>query len=436
MIYFKRIFFFISCIFFPFFLLNFWNTYCFINPNSFKVDNTIIQFSNKIFNDHKNQLINIQNDMISTDINLLGSHIEYTNLLTYKSHVDSFSPFFLFQNKKKFICCILEGFLKKDNTGFFSKKKQLIYKIKPILYKLKSEKKTIIHNIRVWIERLKKYFLKHCIPNFVKRYIIYFYYFNERFTPCCSLENGIKSNSFYQVSSHFGVRSKVDNTLSYIAQYLGLTADCSLLDIIVFPLFKLLVFFYSIFHNWGITIIVTTCLIRIMIYPVTRLQYISMLKMKYLNVKINKIKKKYHDDSKKQNEKILSLYKLNKINFLSNFFPFIIQTPIFFAFYYVLRSSIELQCSSFFLWIHDLSSYDPYYILPFLMGFSILLTQLDNFDYKNLMQQKNFFYFIPVLSSVFFLWFPSGLILHYITNNFITFFQQWFIRMNFIDENL
>ncbi|VFP79027.1 Membrane protein insertase YidC [Buchnera aphidicola (Cinara curtihirsuta)] len=536
MMYFKRIFFVISSIFFSFFLWNFFHLNIFINKNNLKINNFTSQILNNNFSDNKNQLINIQNDVLSLDVNLLGGNIEHATLLKYKNHVNTNSPFVLLKNKKKFIYRIVDGFLKRDNFDFFFKRQQPIYTVESVLYKLKPGKKKIkvfmnwksvdnilytkiislkrgsysvdieyiIHNnsnktiyqsifgeiqqtiflpkknsflnnffniksytgtafssdkknyqkhsfddifhkknINLitrngWIAMLQKYFLTAWIPKFIKKYMIYSNCINKNIAVIgfISPEDCINPNSVYKVSSCLWIGPNIQNKLSYISKNLESTIDYGLLNIISYPLFKLLVFFYSIFHNWGITIIVITCLIRIIIYPLTKLQYISVLKMKSLNLKVQTIKKKYHSDFKKQNRKILSLYSFNKISPVSGFFSFIIQTPIFLSFYYVLVSSIELRHSPFFLWIHDLSSYDSYYILPFFMGFSIFLTQSNSLDFKDVFEKKNIMCFMPLLSTIFFLWLPSGLIIYYITNNLITFFQQWFISINFVNKDI
>ncbi|VFP84780.1 Membrane protein insertase YidC [Buchnera aphidicola (Cinara splendens)] len=239
----------------------------------------------------------------------------------------------------------------------------------------------------------------------------------------------------YKLFSNAWLSTIVKNVVLFFSKNLQFITKYAKLNIISYPIFRLLVFFYGFFHNWGITIIFVTILVKIIMYPLTRLQYVSTLHMKALQPEIQKIKNQFCNDSRVINKKILSLYKFKKINPFFSFLSIMLQIPIFLSFYYVLVSSVELKNAPFIFWITDLSSYDPYYVLPICVILSILLTQYHELSYNNIIKKKNFLCIMPFLCTFFLFWLPSGLILYYITSNLMTFLQQWIIRRNFFKNN-
>ncbi|ABJ90493.1 membrane protein insertase YidC [Buchnera aphidicola] len=283
---------------------------------------------------------------------------------------------------------------------------------------------------------LQKYFFTTRILKYLKLYTFYSHQLNDFFSSFnfISKLSYFKSYILYNIFSNFLCKLEMQINLSKISDNLSLINRYGKLHIIAYPLFHLLNFFYKFFNNWGIAIIFVTILIKIIIYPLTKLQYTSVLQMKLLQPKIDILKNKYADNKDKMNKKILELYSSKKFNPFNSFFSFLIQTPIFLAFYSVLSSSVELKNAPFFLWIKDLSSYDPYHVLPLLMGISILLTQISEIDDKTTRKRK-FLSFFSVFFAAFFLWFPSGLILYYITSNIVTLIQHWFIRIQFFKKN-
>ncbi|CEI58839.1 membrane protein insertase YidC [Candidatus Portiera aleyrodidarum] len=185
--------------------------------------------------------------------------------------------------------------------------------------------------------------------------------------------------------------------------------------------------------NWGFSIILLTLIIKILFLPLSYISYKTVIKIRKIKPILNNIEKIYKNDKKRITREIIKIYKKEKINPLNSCLPLIIQTPIFISLYWTLRNSIELKKSPFILWIKDLAVMDPFFILPVIMGFSILIQQkLNNKEnyYKN-----NLIKLLPIFFTFFFLWFPSCLLIYWITNNIISIIQQYFIR-KWIKKNI
>ncbi|BDH47807.1 membrane protein insertase YidC [Salmonella enterica subsp. enterica serovar Choleraesuis] len=229
------------------------------------------------------------------------------------------------------------------------------------------------------------------------------------------------------INSTLWVGPEIQDKMAAVAPHLDLTVDYGWLWFISQPLFKLLKFIQSFVGNWGFSIIVITFIVRGIMYPLTKAQYTSMAKMRMLQPKIQAMRERLGDDKQRQSQEMMALYKAEKVNPLGGCFPLIIQMPIFLALYYMLMGSVELRHQPFALWIHDLSAQDPYYILPILMGLTMFFIQkMSPTTVTDPMQQK-IMTFMPVIFTVFFLWFPSGLVLYYIVSNLVTIIQQQLI---------
>lgn len=223
------------------------------------------------------------------------------------------------------------------------------------------------------------------------------------------------------------VGPEIQDKMATIAPHLDLTVDYGWLWFISQPLFKLLKFIHSFIGNWGFSIIIITFIVRGIMYPLTKAQYTSMAKMRMLQPKLAAMRERIGDDKQRQSQEMMALYKAEKVNPLGGCLPLVIQMPIFLALYYMLMGSIELRHAPFALWIHDLSAQDPYYILPILMGITMFFIQkMSPTTVTDPMQQK-VMTFMPVIFTVFFLWFPSGLVLYYIVSNLVTILQQQLI---------
>jgi YidC/Oxa1 family membrane protein insertase len=217
--------------------------------------------------------------------------------------------------------------------------------------------------------------------------------------------------------------------LDRVAPGLGLTVDYGWLTIIAAPLFWLLTFIHTWVQNWGVAIVVLTILIKLAFFPLSAASYRSMAKMRIVAPKLEKIKQQYGDDREKLNRAMMDLYKTEKINPLGGCLPVLIQIPVFIALYWAILSSVELRYAPFFGWITDLSVADPYYVLPAIMGISMLIQSRLNPTPPDPLQAK-LMQIMPVVFSVVFFFFPAGLVLYSIVNNVLSIAQQWYITRN------
>jgi YidC/Oxa1 family membrane protein insertase len=194
------------------------------------------------------------------------------------------------------------------------------------------------------------------------------------------------------------------------------------------PMFKVLMWLHQFIPNWGWTIVALTLLIRLILYPLTYKGMVSMHKLKQLQPKIKEIQQKYKGDPQKMNMHMMELYKKHKANPLGGCLPMLLQIPVFFAIYRVLLNAIELKGAPWILWIHDLSVMDPYYVLPLLMGASMWAHQrVTPSNFTDPMQEK-IFKWLPVIFTFFFVTFPAGLVLYWLTNNIFSIAQQLMIN--------
>ena len=215
-------------------------------------------------------------------------------------------------------------------------------------------------------------------------------------------------------------------TLDKIAPGLGLTVDYGWLTIIAVPLFWVMSLFNDWTHNWGVAIILLTILIKLIFFPLSAASYRSMAKMRVVAPKLEKIKQQYADDREQLNRAMMELYKTEKINPLGGCLPVLIQIPVFIALYWSILSSVEMRYAPFFGWITDLSAADPYYILPVLMGASMIIQMRLNPKPPDPLQAK-VMQIMPIAFSVMFFFFPAGLVLYSIVNNVLSIAQQWYI---------
>ena len=240
-----------------------------------------------------------------------------------------------------------------------------------------------------------------------------------------------------EISSQFYVGPKDQKALSAISDTLNLVVDYGFLWWLAVPIHWLLMFYQSFVGNWGMAIILITLTVRGLLFPLTKAQYTSMAKMRNLQPKLTDLKERFGDDRQKMGQAMMELYKKEKVNPMGGCLPIILQMPIFIALYWVLLESFELRHAPFMLWIHDLSVQDPYYILPLLMGVSMFVMQkmqpiaptMDPMQVK-MMQ------WMPVIFTVFFLWFPAGLVLYWLVGNIVAITQQKIIYAGLAKKGL
>lgn len=225
------------------------------------------------------------------------------------------------------------------------------------------------------------------------------------------------------ISAKLYMGPKDQEILANLARGLDLTVDYGILWWISQPLFSLLQLLHSLVGNWGVAIILITVVVKGIMYPLTKKQYESMARLRNLAPKMQQLKDRFGDDRQKMSQAMMELYKKEKVNPMGGCLPLLLQMPIFLALYWVLLESVELRHADFFLWITDLSVKDPYFVLPVLTGASMwLLQKLQPTTVTDPMQQK-IMQFMPVAMSVFFLWFPAGLVLYWLVSNIITLIQ-------------
>jgi YidC/Oxa1 family membrane protein insertase len=278
-----------------------------------------------------------------------------------------------------------------------------------------------------WIGMLQHYFVAAWIPKentsreFFTRKLDGGLYSSGVVLPVAAIaagQRGVISVPFYA--------GPAESNLNDIAPGLGLTVDYGWLTVIATPIFWMLTFIQGIVHNWGVAIIVLTLLIKLVFFPLSAASYRSMAKMRLVAPKLEKIKQQHADDRERLNRAMMDMYKTEKINPLGGCLPVLIQIPVFIALYWSILASVELRNAPFFGWITDLSAADPYYILPILMGASMLLQSKLNPVPPDPMQAK-LMKIMPIAFSVVFFFFPAGLVLYSIVNNGLSIAQQWYI---------
>jgi YidC/Oxa1 family membrane protein insertase len=212
--------------------------------------------------------------------------------------------------------------------------------------------------------------------------------------------------------------------LAAIAPGLDLTIDYGWLTVIAVPLFWVLAWLNQWAGNWGVAIILLTVIIKLLFYPLSAASYRSMGKMRVLAPKLQKLKDQFGEDRQRLQQAMMDLYKTEKINPLGGCMPIVVQIPVFIALYWVLLASVELRHAPFMLWIDDLAAPDPWFILPILMAVTMWIQTSLNPEPPDPVQAK-VMKIMPIVFSVFFFFFPAGLVLYWLVNNVLSIAQQW-----------
>ncbi len=212
--------------------------------------------------------------------------------------------------------------------------------------------------------------------------------------------------------------------LASIAPGLELTVDYGWLTVIGAPLFWLLSFFHSWTGNWGVAIILLTMSVKLAFFPLSAAGYRSMAKLRLVTPKLQRLREQHGNDRQRMHQAMMDFYKTEKINPMGGCLPILVQIPVFISLYWVLLASVELRYAPFALWIEDLSSPDPYYVLPVIMGISMFLQTKLNPPATDPIQAK-VMQIMPFAFSIFFFFFPAGLVLYSLVNNVLSIAQQW-----------
>ena len=276
-----------------------------------------------------------------------------------------------------------------------------------------------------WVGMLEHYFVSAWVPSQEQTNTLYSRNLKNQYAVIgvLSPSESIAPGETKTLASTLYMGPKDQESLAKIARGLDLTVDYGILFWISQPLFALLTFLHSLVNNWGVAIILITIVVKGAMYWLTKKQYESMARMRNLAPKMQQLKDRFGDDRQKMSQAMMELYRKEKVNPMGGCLPLLLQMPIFLALYWVLMESVELRHADFVLWITDLSTKDPYFVLPILTGASMyLLQKLQPTTITDPMQQK-IMQWMPVAMSVFFLWFPAGLVLYWLVSNVITLVQ-------------
>ena len=234
-------------------------------------------------------------------------------------------------------------------------------------------------------------------------------------------------NTKESVGTQLFIGPKLQSELRKTREGLELSVDYGKLSFLATPLFWLLENIHKYVGNWGLSIILVTLLIKLVFFRLTESSGKSMAKMRELAPRIKAIQDRYKDDKQAQSKATMELYQKEKVNPLAGCLPMFIQIPFFIAFYWVLLESVEIRQAPFFLWIDDLSSRDPFFVLPILMGLGMWFQQKLNPAPPDPTQAK-VMSILPVMFTGMFAWFPSGLVLYWLSNSLLSIAQQWRIN--------
>lgn len=256
----------------------------------------------------------------------------------------------------------------------------------------------------------------------------------------------IASGSDFKLSSQLYAGPQTQSILKPVAPGLDLTVDYGWLKVIATPLFWVLSAIHGVVNNWGVAIILLTVFIKMLFYPLSAASYRSMAQMRELAPRLQSMKDKFGDDKQKMQQAMMELYKTEKINPLGGCLPILVQVPVFISLYWMLQGSVEMRHAPFFGWIQDLSAPDtlfgtlpfinmPIGLLPLLMGASMIVqTKLNPTPTDPV--QAQVMQIMPIIFSVFFFFFPAGLVLYWLVNNILSIAQQWRINDVIHRENL
>ena len=289
-----------------------------------------------------------------------------------------------------------------------------------------------------WVAMLQHYFFTALIPGSKEEQYHYYTlnpdkrsYVIGAISPAKKLSPG----SSEKISHRFYVGPKLQKILPKYADGLELTVDYGIFWFLAEPVFWLLDHIHDVVKNWGWSIVLVTLVLKLLFYKLSAAGYRSMANMRRVQPRLISIRDRYKDDRAQLNQAMMNLYKEEKINPLGGCFPILIQIPVFISLYWVLLESVELRQAEFIFWINDLSSADPYFVLPLLMGISMYVQQKLNPAPMDPVQAK-VLSVLPVVFTVFFAFFPSGLVLYWVVNNILSIAQQWVITRNIEKEGL
>ena len=221
--------------------------------------------------------------------------------------------------------------------------------------------------------------------------------------------------------------------LQYLADGLELVVDYGWLTFLAKPIYSVLYFLYGLVGNWGWSIVLLTCLVKAILYPVSAAGYKSMARMKEVTPRMKALQEQYGSDKQRYQQAVMELYRKEKINPVGGCFPILLQIPVFLALYWVLLASVELRGSAWIGWVTDLAMPDPWFILPAIMMATMFLQIKLNPKPTDAMQAR-MMVMMPLIFGVMFFFFASGLVLYWLTNNVLSILQQWWVNKKIAEE--
>ncbi len=280
-----------------------------------------------------------------------------------------------------------------------------------------------------WVGLVQHYFVGAWIPADNLQRIFYTKQLSDNIYSIGSksMLDSIAPGATEKVTARLYAGPQTQSQLQSVAPGLEYTVDYGWLTVIASPLFWVLSAIEKLVHNWGVAIILLTILIKIAFYPLSAASYRSMAQMRELAPRLQRMKEQYGDDRQKLQQAMMELYKTEKINPMGGCLPILVQIPVFIALYWVLLGSVEMRHAPFMLWIQDLSATDPYFVLPILMGATMIIQTRLNPTPPDPVQAK-IMMIMPIVFSVFFFFFPAGLVLYWLVNNILSIAQQWHIN--------
>ncbi len=277
-----------------------------------------------------------------------------------------------------------------------------------------------------WIAMLEHYFLTAWLPpqNTPREYFVKHLAPNQYTAGVIAPVGAVEAGQTKHITMPFYAGPQEQNKLAELAPGLELTVDYGWLTVLAKPLFWLLSFYYSWVGNWGAAIILLTLTVKLLFFPLSAAGYRSMAKLRVATPKLQRIREQYASDRQRMHQAMMEFYKEEKINPMGGCLPILVQIPVFIALFWTLMAAVELRYAPLALWITDMSVPDPYYVLPVIMGISMWLQSKLSPTPADPIQAK-VMQIMPIAFSVFFFFFPAGLVLYSLCNNILSILQQW-----------
>jgi YidC/Oxa1 family membrane protein insertase len=279
-----------------------------------------------------------------------------------------------------------------------------------------------------WVAMVQHYFVSAWVPDTQQTAILESRIVGDQYIMGMRLPTfNVAAGQQQNIGATLYAGPKIQSELKHLADGLYKTVDYGWLWPIAQLLFFGLNFFHGLIGNWGWAIIALTIVVKIILFPLSDKSYRSMGKMRVIAPEMQRMKEEFGDDRMRFSQEMMAMYKREQVNPLAGCLPLLLQMPIFLALYWVLMESVELRHAPWLLWITDLSSMDKWFLLPLIMGVTMYVQQMLNPQPADPMQAK-VMKMLPIIFTVFLLFFPAGLVLYWTVNNLFTIGQQWFVN--------